>query len=71
LTVVGKINNKIKCDYSKEFDTEKHWSYLSQAFPTPFPEIKYEPTSTKEIENIIKSLKPKAPMGMTKFRLIY
>jgi hypothetical protein len=24
LTIVGKINNKIKCDYSKEFDTGKH-----------------------------------------------
>jgi hypothetical protein len=30
LTIVGKINNKIKCDYSKEFDTGKHCSYLSQ-----------------------------------------
>jgi hypothetical protein len=35
---------------------EKHWSYLSRAFPAPFPEIKFKPTSTKEIENIIKSL---------------
>jgi hypothetical protein len=58
-TLVGKINNKIKCDYSKEFDTGKHWSYLSQAFPIPFSEIKFEPTSTKETENIIKALKSK------------
>jgi hypothetical protein len=62
-TIVGKINNKIKRDYCKEFDTGKHWSYLSQAFLTPFPEIKFEPMSTKETENIIKSLKPKNSNG--------
>jgi hypothetical protein len=63
LTILGKINNKIKCGYSKEFDTEKHWRYLSEAFRTPFPEIKFEPASSKEIENIIKSLKPKNSNG--------
>jgi hypothetical protein len=40
-----------------------HWSYLSQAFPTPFPEIKFNPSSAKEIENLIKSLKPKNSNG--------
>jgi hypothetical protein len=60
LTIVDKINNNIaKSDYFIEFDIDIHWNYLLQAFPTPFPEIKFDLTSTKEIENIIKSLKPK------------
>jgi hypothetical protein len=36
---------------------------LFQAFPTPFPEIKFESISTKEIKNIIKQLKPKNSNG--------
>jgi hypothetical protein len=32
-----------------ESDTDKHWSYLLRAFPTPFPEIEFNPTSTIEI----------------------
>jgi hypothetical protein len=42
---------------------EKHWSYYSVAFLTPFPEIKFKPTSTKETENIMKPLKPKNSSG--------
>jgi hypothetical protein len=71
LTIVNKINsNNAKSDHFIEFDIDKHWSYLLQAFPTPFPEIKFKPTSTKESENIIKSLKHKILMVMMKFRLI-
>jgi hypothetical protein len=52
---------------------EKHWSYLSLASLTPYPEIKFKPSSTKEIENIIASLKQnkKTLAGMMKFRIIF
>jgi hypothetical protein len=64
LTIVGKINsNNAKSDHFIEFDIDKHPSYLLQVFPTPFPEIKFKLTSTKEIENIIKSLKRKNSNG--------
>jgi hypothetical protein len=43
--------------------TGKLWSYLSHTFITPFPEIKFELTSTKEIGNIIKSLTPNNSTG--------
>jgi hypothetical protein len=55
LTIVDKINSKnANWVHFIEFDIDKHWSYLSLAFSTPFPEIKPKPTFTKEIENIIK-----------------
>jgi hypothetical protein len=37
-------------------DTDKKLNYLSQAFTTPFPKIKFIYTS-KKIEKVIKSLK--------------
>jgi hypothetical protein len=37
--------------------------YLYQAFKEPFPTIKYQNTSTTEIEKIIESLKVKDPHG--------
>jgi hypothetical protein len=41
LTIVDKINsNKAKRDHFIEFDIDKHLSYLSMSFSTPFPEIK-------------------------------
>jgi hypothetical protein len=64
LTVLKKINsNSAKSDHSVEFDTDKHRSYLTQAFPTPFPEMESKPATAKEIEKIIRSLKPKKSNG--------
>jgi hypothetical protein len=64
LSVLKKINsNSAKSDHSVEFDTDKHRSYLTQAFPTPFPEMESKPATAKEIENIIRSLKPKKSNG--------
>jgi hypothetical protein len=58
LTIADKINsNNTKVGHIIESDTDKHLNYLSQAFTTPFPKIKFNYTSTKEIEKIIKSLK--------------
>jgi len=37
--------------------------YLYQAFKEPFPAIKYQNTSTSEIEKIIASLKVKDSYG--------
>jgi hypothetical protein len=43
LIIVGKINsNNVRCHHPREFNFDKHKSYLSQAFPTLFPEIKLE-----------------------------
>jgi hypothetical protein len=61
-TNVGNANN-INIGLVKESDTYKYFNYLSQTFTTPFPKIKFNYTSTKEIENIIKSLKPKNSNG--------
>ena len=46
-----------------ESDTEKYLNYLSQTFTIPFPKIKFNYTSTKDIEKIIKSLKSKKTNG--------
>ena len=37
--------------------------YLTQSFKKPFPKIHLKTVSTKEINNIIKSLKPKNSAG--------
>jgi hypothetical protein len=37
--------------------------YFHQAFPNPFPNMKIKPLSTKEVENVIKSLKLKNSFG--------
>jgi hypothetical protein len=47
--------------YNPENTTPLH--YLLQSFKTPFPNIKLNFMSSKEIENIIKSLKPKNSSG--------
>jgi hypothetical protein len=50
LTIADKINiNNAKGSHTKKSDIDKHWSYLPQAFPTPFPETRLNPASTKEI----------------------
>ena len=42
---------------------------LCQIFKTPYPNIKRKPTSTAEIEKVIKSLKSKIHMNMMKCTL--
>jgi hypothetical protein len=68
LTIADKINtsntnvdlvNNTNVGLIRESDTYKYLNYLSQAFMTPFPRIKVNYTSTKEIKNIIKTLEPK------------
>jgi hypothetical protein len=57
-TNVDHVNNT-NIGLVRGSDTYKYLNYLSRAFTTPFPIIKINYTSTKEIENIIKSSKPK------------
>jgi hypothetical protein len=58
LTIADIINtNNTKFDHIIHDDPHKYSNYLSQAFKTPFPKVNLNYTSTKEIENIIKSLK--------------
>jgi hypothetical protein len=40
-----------------------HTHYLCQSFSDPFPNMKIKPVSTKEVENMIKSLKLKNSFG--------
>jgi hypothetical protein len=69
LTIADKINtSNVKNGHTIVSDSDKYLNYLSQAFATTFPKINFNHTSTKEIENIITSLKPKNSNGMTKFR---
>jgi hypothetical protein len=64
LTIADKINtSNVKNGHTVGSDSDKYLNYLSQAFATPFPKINFNHTSTKEIENIIKSLKPKNSNG--------
>jgi hypothetical protein len=64
LIVADKItSNNINVKNIAESDTNNHLNYLSQTFTIPFPKIKFNHTSTKEIENIIISLKPKHSYG--------
>ena len=48
-------------NYNPNNTTPLH--YLLQAFKTPFPNFHFKHISTKEVENIIKSLKPKNSSG--------
>jgi hypothetical protein len=45
--------------------------YLSQAISNPFPNMKIKSLSTKEVENIIKSLKSKTLLDMMVYPLKY
>jgi len=48
-------------NYNPNNTTALH--YLLQAFKTPFPNFHFKHISTKEVENIIKSIKPKNSSG--------
>jgi hypothetical protein len=64
LTMADKMNsNNTEVGHIIHSDTDKHLNYLSQAFTTPFLKIKFNYTSTKQIDKIINSLKSKNSNG--------
>jgi len=62
-TIAKSINTKQNklSPYNVNNITPLH--YLTQSFKNPFPNINLKSVSTKEIKNIIKSLKPKNSSG--------
>jgi hypothetical protein len=64
ITVADKITSiDINVNNIAESDTNNHLNYLSQTFTIPFPKVKFNHSSTKEIGNVIISLKPKNSHG--------
>ena len=63
LTTAKSINTKQNELSSHNLDSTTPLHYLTQSFKNPFPDINLKSISTKEIENIIKSLKPKNSSG--------
>jgi exonuclease III len=63
LTVAGNINMKQNAPRSQILDNNTPIQFLTQLFKHPFPNMKLKTVSTKEIEKIIKSLKPKNSTG--------
>jgi hypothetical protein len=63
LTIAKSINTKqIECS-SHNLDNTIPLHYLMQSFKNPFPRIHLKSILTKEVENIIKRLKPKNSSG--------
>jgi hypothetical protein len=62
LTIADNISNAMN-GYTTGFDPAKHLKYMSQAFVNPFPKINFKHTTSKEVERIIGSLKPKFSNG--------
>jgi hypothetical protein len=58
LSTADRINNKTSKNLNPNRNNSIPLEYLLKIFKNPFPNIKYNYTSQKEIENIIKSLKP-------------
>ena len=63
LTIAKGINTKQNELGSHNVENTTPLHYLTQSFKNPFPNINLKSISTKEIENIIKSLKPKNSSG--------
>ena len=63
LTVAKNINKKQNTPSYQITDNTTPLHYLSQSFKQPFPNVKLKSISTKEIEKIIKLLKPKNSSG--------
>jgi hypothetical protein len=57
LTMADRINNKMSNNLNFGKHNKYPMEYLLQICKNPFPNIKCNYTSTKEIKNIIKSLK--------------
>ena len=60
-TIAKSINTKQNKLCNVDNSTPLH--YLTQSFKNPFPNINLKSVSTKEIKNIIKSLKTKHSLG--------
>jgi hypothetical protein len=63
LTVAKNINMKQNALNNRNLDSTTPLHFLTQSFKHPFPNIKLKYVSTKEIEKIIKLLKPKNSFG--------
>jgi hypothetical protein len=63
LNIPKSINTKQNEHSSHNLDNTTPLHYLTQSFKNPFPNINLKPISTKEIENLIKFLKPKNSSG--------
>jgi hypothetical protein len=46
---------------------DSHIRFMEQAFNKTYLNMEYKCVMTREIERIIKSLKPKVHMGMTRY----
>jgi hypothetical protein len=66
LSIAKNINTKLNDfkPYKQHNTTLRH--YLLQSFKTPFPNINLQFLSSREVENIIKSLKTKNSAGYAK-----
>ena len=69
-TYFSTVTEKISANNSEDIlptpDNVHPLNYLKQVFTRPFPRIKLTPTSTKEITEIVKSLKSKNSHGYYK-----
>jgi hypothetical protein len=61
-TIADNTSNAMN-GHTTGFDPAKHLKYMSQAFVNPFPKINFKHTTSKEVESIIKSFKPKNSNG--------
>jgi hypothetical protein len=62
LTIADNISNAT-IGHTTGFDPAKHLKYMSQAFVNPFPKINFKHVTSKEVESIIGSFKPKFSNG--------
>jgi hypothetical protein len=61
--VADTIMDSIKADKNEIVSSTNSLKYLDHNFEYPFPKIKWQITSSNEINKIIKSLKPKNSAG--------
>ena len=62
-TIAKNINTKQNKLILYNVDKTTPLHFLTQSFKNPLPNINLKSVSTKEIKNIIKSLKPKNSLG--------
>jgi hypothetical protein len=63
LSIAKNINIDQNDSISHKLDNNTPGHYLLQSFKTPFPNINLKSVSSKEVENVIKSLKTKNSSG--------
>jgi hypothetical protein len=72
LSVAEKVTiNKINNNHVANKNNSDPVCYLLQTFNSPFTNIKFNHTSTKELDKIMKSLKTVSSMDIMKFVLKY